>query len=280
MKNDFINTLHSSSFYPTINLPTRVTATSKTVIDNIITNVQNSQFNAGVLLTDITDHFPVVLYSNVAQKGQVPHYTKTRLVNERTLYRLTMRLHAKDWNTVFCCEDPDTAYNTLANEITNSIIDTVPLKSNTRCRLDQKPWLTKGLSISIKHKNKLYQKYLKHPNLENKNKYYAYRNKLTHLIRKSKSSHYFQLINASKGNSKKSWQVINSVLNRGNKQHVLPDPGNTTHTDLADNLNNYFVSIGENLSKKITQPQGNSFNQYLTGNYVNSLSLSEAYKQR
>ena len=35
---NFIDNIYSNSFFPTINLPTRITASSKTLIDNIFYN--------------------------------------------------------------------------------------------------------------------------------------------------------------------------------------------------------------------------------------------------
>ena len=35
---DFVDTMYASSFYPTINIPTRITASSKTLIDNVFYN--------------------------------------------------------------------------------------------------------------------------------------------------------------------------------------------------------------------------------------------------
>ena len=149
-KNDFINTLHSYSFYPNINIPTRVTATSKTIIDNIITNIHNTKIESGVIVTDISDHFPVFLSANLDQKGQSPRPpVKTRVVNERTLHRLAESMQAKEWDTVYLCTDPNTAYNRLVDEISKSIHTCLPIRSVTRSRLDQTPWLTKGLLNSI-----------------------------------------------------------------------------------------------------------------------------------
>ena len=83
-KNNFINTLHSCSFYPTINIPTRVTDSSRTVIDNIITNIHNTKFESGVLMYDISDHYPTVLFGTLARKGtQTHHPVKTRVLNEQ-----------------------------------------------------------------------------------------------------------------------------------------------------------------------------------------------------
>lgn len=52
---------------------------------------------------------------------------------------------------------------------------------------------------------------------------------------------------------------------------MLPDTIN--NTDLANEFNNYFVSIGANLSKNITQPHSVSYKQYMSGNYPNSFFL-------
>ena len=48
------------SFYPTINEPTRITESSATLIDNILTNDLHNH-TAGVLISDISDHLPVFL---------------------------------------------------------------------------------------------------------------------------------------------------------------------------------------------------------------------------
>ena len=45
---------------PTINKPTRVTRSTATAIDHIITNsVINAEFKTGIIKTDISNHFPI-----------------------------------------------------------------------------------------------------------------------------------------------------------------------------------------------------------------------------
>jgi hypothetical protein len=53
-----------------------------------------------------------------------------------------------------------------------------------------KPWITKGLLVSITKKNKLYKSYLKNRNDYYFSKYKIYRNKLKHLLIISKKSYY------------------------------------------------------------------------------------------
>ena len=53
---DFIDTMYASSLYPTINTQTRITPTSKTLIDNIFYNNFTKKISAGNILTSISDH--------------------------------------------------------------------------------------------------------------------------------------------------------------------------------------------------------------------------------
>ena len=56
----FINTLLSCGAFPIITKPTRVTDTTATIIDHIITNVTNHKILPGVIETsEVSDHYPV-----------------------------------------------------------------------------------------------------------------------------------------------------------------------------------------------------------------------------
>ena len=53
---DFVDTIYASLLYTTINTPTRITATSKTLIDNIFHNDFTNKITAGNIATSIYDH--------------------------------------------------------------------------------------------------------------------------------------------------------------------------------------------------------------------------------
>ena len=55
----FLNLMFLHGMYPRIDRPTRITDASATLIDNIFTNVYNTQLNGGVWVADIADHLPV-----------------------------------------------------------------------------------------------------------------------------------------------------------------------------------------------------------------------------
>ena len=53
-----------------------------------------------------------------------------------------------------------------------------------KCKFKQ-PWMSKGLLISVRKKQKLHQQFLKQRNDNNRTKYTIYKNKLTSLLRNS-----------------------------------------------------------------------------------------------
>ena len=55
----FLNTMFSLGLFPLITKPSRVTAHSATLIDNIFTNELKHENISGVILNDISDHLPV-----------------------------------------------------------------------------------------------------------------------------------------------------------------------------------------------------------------------------
>lgn len=62
---DYIDLIYSYSLIPTIYKPTRITKTTATLIDNILTNSENVQKSA-IFVTDISDHMPTALVSNLS----------------------------------------------------------------------------------------------------------------------------------------------------------------------------------------------------------------------
>ena len=53
---DFLDTMYSHSFFPTINTPTRISTTSRTLIDNMFYNDITRNITSGNITTSFSDH--------------------------------------------------------------------------------------------------------------------------------------------------------------------------------------------------------------------------------
>lgn len=65
---DLNSLLDSSGFHNVIETPTRITGTSSTTPDLFSTNVNREHVTSGVLILDISDHFPIFfIYKQISQ---------------------------------------------------------------------------------------------------------------------------------------------------------------------------------------------------------------------
>ena len=69
---NFIDVMYEHSFFPTITKPTRITASSATVLDHIWTNVFNSKMSSNILTDCVADHLPVILCLETKNDIQKP----------------------------------------------------------------------------------------------------------------------------------------------------------------------------------------------------------------
>ena len=111
---DFVHSLYTNAFYPTISKPTRVTDHSATLLDNRITNITGYCIKSGVLYNDISDHFPVFnlikINSKITQKYA---YIFKRMNTANNIEKLNSELKNANWDDVFADENPDSAYDTF-----------------------------------------------------------------------------------------------------------------------------------------------------------------------
>ena len=77
----FFYLMSNNSFLPLITRPTRVTANSATLIDNMFTNHFDCslQSNEGIFVTDITDHYPVFHINHQIFASETEIYIERRL---------------------------------------------------------------------------------------------------------------------------------------------------------------------------------------------------------
>ena len=102
--------------------------------------------------------------------------------------------------------DVNSVFSTFYNKFNKLINKHAPMKtiSKRKAKLLSKPWITRGLRISVEIKNKLYAS-------GDMIQYKVYRNKFCFLIRLSKQKYYTKFFDDSLNNMEKTWQGINDI---------------------------------------------------------------------
>ena len=87
---DFIDAMFAHSFLPSINLPTRITEHSSTLIDNIFINCSNQSVQSGVIYYDVSDHLPIIASLNLhkTKSAELAIKKKTRDMNNANIQKI------------------------------------------------------------------------------------------------------------------------------------------------------------------------------------------------
>ena len=269
----FLEALFLYGFLPMITKPTRITAHSATLIDNIFTNNTTFSSKNGLIVSDISDHLPVFSIVTAGRSSRLKNknYITVGDMSEKRTEEFKTKLENTDWEFDKESGDPSASYDVFIEKFTGLFDSCFPFKIVRGKALNsfKKPWLTKALLKSINKKNKLYKQYLRNRRSDAQFlKYKKYKNKLTYLLRIAKKRYYETQIDKNKDNIKFTWKILNSLINRTKKKTLsypqLHDNGQdiTNPEEIANKFCQYFTSIGPNLASKIP-PASKSFKEFI-----------------
>jgi hypothetical protein len=248
---DFVEFMDNQGLRQLIRQPTRVTSSCTTLIDNIFTTAQTFH-DCGVVATDISDHFGTFFRFIDPKETQSKHTINTRSTKPENIRRLKNLLSEVSWEALNHLDNPTKKFY----EIFNSAFDLacpISSKKPNRNSIRYEPWMTQGLMISRKRKNKL----IHSKTLSTETK--KYRNIYNRLVRTAKKLHFINLMKSNFRNPKKIWEETNAFINRDKKRdrcisELNTDSGLTScPKKMAMTLNEYFNKIGSSLANKINK---------------------------
>ena len=286
----------SSGFIPLISRPTRITDHSATLIDHLYTNSLNAVTSTGILTVDISDHLGT--YANFLLNGHnhnhqpiitprsssAPEYRK---FNDDNVEKFRELITNENWASVDSEHDAQSKYDNFICIYTDHYNTAFPLSSNTKRkkqRADPKPWILPWLEEACDRKNRCYHSYIKSPTSANHTKYKKLKKFVTKHIKKAKLQYYTNYFKQYSADSRKQWQMINTLLNKNKRKITIPKLVNegkdiTSPTEIANTFNNYFCNIASKLKVNHIpgpdnpSPSPTQFAKYLHNPSPNSIYL-------
>jgi len=276
----YVDGIFSRGFIPRILKPTRVTHTSATLSDHIITNDIACSSTSGIIINDVADHFAVFYISTSTlnnTKSQIKH---TRLVTERNIANFKFHLDNIDFSSVIHATCPNEAYDKFHDLYIQCFNQSFPLRKLKvgEKAIKRSPWMTLGLMTSSRNKSKLYTKKLKKPTETNINAYKTYLKILNKLKRRAKITYFKTSIDENKHNTKQLWKILKQAIGKENNKSNFPRSflvDNKTESDedaIANGFNNFFANIGYNISHNVPT-SSKSFDKYLPQHHAKSIFL-------
>jgi hypothetical protein len=231
-----------------ITIPTRVTATSETLIDHVYVSNKNNIVEVCVPVYGCSDHYPVCVTWN--KKGVKIPKPGHKTISYRSFKQFNETLFISDLinskiSNVVNYTDPEEAVTFWHKEFISVYDKHAPLQTKRVKHYNKPGWLDKELQEAIQTRD-----YLK--KIKKEEEYKSQRNLVTALKRRKMKEYFSELVEA-KENSKNIWKAINQLTNK-NKESTLirditPDALNHHFTTIADKVINSDKFKDNNLSR-------------------------------
>ena len=256
---EYIDLLFSFGLIQIISKPTRCTLNSATILDHIITNQQVPTYNSVILVTSLSDHFPVTFMQKTVVRASSPYYVESRNFSQQNLLSFGAALRSLNWDHVTCHEDSQLSYDSFFDTFNNLYefyFPTVKSKFN-RNKHKVEMWMSNGLLISRAQKIKLCKLKFKSPTPVNILNFKNYRNLYNKTIRAAKKLYYEKQFKKFQANLKKSWQLLFSAINKAPKKteqsYSLLINGEIESDPLrvANKFNEFFTNIATSIVSEI-----------------------------
>jgi Reverse transcriptase (RNA-dependent DNA polymerase) len=257
---NYSNIYSSYGFTQLILKATRIQGNSTTLIDHILTNAPITSINTGVILNDISDHFPVFAIIPVkgtrAREGQI----LTRKITTEKLRNFKNQLESLSWEDVLSCNDADIAYEHFFSDFKTLFDLNFPPTSRKFNKNFHKikNFMTSGLLVSRRTKLTLHKKSISEPTAANISAFKSYRNIYNRLVRASKKMYYDSNLKKAKKNPKKTWALLKMAIGHPSKNEkidkvTVENVEISSPTKIASAFNTFFAGAPKKIVNDIPQ---------------------------
>ena len=204
--------------------------------------------------------FSCILYiENVNQPViQLPDKI-VRKTNPNTIPAFCKLLQSTKWTSVTNEKDPQIAFDSFFENL-NSARDVAFPEIRVKQRFNKfhhSPWMSKGLMVSKKHKERLFSKKKKKPSVTNEETFKIYNTTYNKLRRLAKKLYYQKQFNKNVRDSKQTWSLIREIIGTKKDKNQFPDFFKDNgqiirdNLDIANGFNKFFAQIGPNLASDV-----------------------------
>ena len=155
----YLDLLLSYNLIPTITKPTKFSALSYSLLDHIFTNYQLINSKSHIIVTDISDHFPVLLINEIMLCKREDPQDMIRIFSPFNIENFTKDVQNTDWKTVSNLTETQEAYTQFHSLLQSCFERNFPRKQQQSRYKKKLPWINYELERKISIKNKLYRKY-------------------------------------------------------------------------------------------------------------------------
>ena len=259
---NYVNFLFSKQFLPYIIHPSRVSAHSSSLIDNIFSNITDTKTISGNILTQITDNFPqflIVKHAGITYKNLSYFQHDFSHFNEENILNYFANLDLSYLND--SALDVNSRFNRLLSSLDELVKTHAPLRKLTKkdIKFRNKPWINGKIQKMMRIRDQILKKLKKNNNQALIDLYKKFRNMVSVSLNESKASYFFNYFQKNRNNMKQLWSGIKSVIDVKRSSNInvinkLKDSNGNITSDpvvIGHVFNKFFVNVSHDITKNI-----------------------------
>ena len=228
-----------------IDKPTRITSTSSTLLDVIITNNPSIIISHDVIPTTISDHERISVKVNIIKPRRNRIVKTFRHLGNYSVDNFCSLLinKSEQFDNILRTDDVETQVK-IFNETFTECLDNVAPYITKEIRRPFAPWFNDHVHQTIINKNNV-RTYLKKDrhNVQLQNEFKDQKKLVKSCITTAKKEYYLKQFNENRGNIKGTWNIIKEII--PNKKRSNVNKFDNT-IEKANEFNNFFANVGKN----------------------------------
>ena len=271
-----IQTLH---LHQLSNKPTRITSTSSTLLDLIITNNSNFVVYSDVIACPVGDHELLTVALNIKKDKPPPQIKTYRTLKEYSpnIFCNLLLNESHVLNGNLKTDDVNRQVFILTDTFMKSLNTCAPFVTE-EIRRPPAPWIDSEVREAMKHRDNLNKEFkLNKENSTAEIHYRQEKKRVNSLISNKMKDHHKREFTKNKGNLKGTWNVIEKIIPKNKKSAGVTNVGDHDLHRKAEDFNKYFAEVGE---KAFNKSQEQILNNPNLLNYQPPIEISTVNKFR
>ena len=157
-----------------------------------------------VLINTKISHSKDRPYVRVFTKKKIENFVKD---NSKNIHLISMNN-----NESLVHNNVQESYNEFFSNLVKLLNQYFPLVKLSRSKMKNKPYITSGIKVWIKYRDKLYAKYLNNKTKHTEAAWKSFRNKVSDIIKKSEKMYYQQQLKEYSNSCQGMWKVFGKML--------------------------------------------------------------------
>ena len=254
-----------------INEPTRVTKSTKSILDVCITSSPDKIIQSGVVHLGISDHS--LIYAthelNSVIKGDRQNLVEFRNFRKFNVESFLNDLYMLPWVELDSKQNVDQMWESWKTLFLKVLDKHAPKRSKRIRKKGNVPWFNKTVKNKLFQRDRFKRVVIKTNNENDWKLYRSSRNAANIALQNAKKEYDATKFLNSKTNPKHAWKTVNDILGKSQKQNIVNEinlPGKTVTStrELVNVFNDYFTDVGPTIAEKIEYEHTCSFRDFIS----------------